>query len=106
LQAAGRKGPDVSIRSSLQAGALIVLLAAVGAGCRSALPEQGSADEQLYSLRCGGCHPPYEPGIMKPAMWGIMVARMESELKRRGLPRLADEEREKIIAYLSRHAAD
>ena len=43
---------------------------------------------------------------MKPAMWGIMVARMESELKRRGLPRLADEEREKIIAYLSRHAAD
>ena len=75
------------------------------AACQSApLPELGSADEQLYSHRCGACHSPYNPGVMTPAMWQVKVKVMEQQIRKSGQPPLTDEESKTILAYLSRHA--
>ncbi len=82
-----------------------VLAAAMAACTEPPLPEEGSADARLYAERCGGCHPVYRPGVLKPKMWEAMVARMEIEMSRRGLV-LAPAERDAILAYLKRNAGE
>ena len=84
--------------------AAAAMLLAAAAGCSKPLPEEGSADAALYAQRCGGCHVAHHPSALTAAMWDVMVKRMDSEIKRRGFPPLAEPERGRVLAYLQRHA--
>jgi hypothetical protein len=82
-----------------------VLVAATAAGCLAKpLPEEGSPSALLYVEKCGTyCHRPYQPVALKPKMWETMVARMEIEMVRRGMP-FSARDRAEILDYLSRNA--
>jgi len=80
-----------------------VALAALIGGCR-ALPEQGSAAEQLYAQRCGQCHSPYYPRSLTAAMWQIQVEVMQSKMEQAGIAPLTPDEEKAILNYLSRHS--
>ena len=84
---------------------VVATVLAVAACTPAPLPEEGSADARLYSERCGGCHPVYQPGVLKPKMWETLIARMEIEMSRRGLA-LPPAERDAILAYLKRNAGE
>jgi mono/diheme cytochrome c family protein len=71
---------------------------------RKPLPEQGSYAEKVYASRCGGCHKPFQPAAMTPAMWQLQVKMMEDRIARAGMPPLTDSQRETILDYLTRHA--
>jgi hypothetical protein len=79
------------------------VLAALVAGCGSALPEAGTPASDLYVRRCATCHPPYHPALLTAKMWEAMVQRMEGEMKRRGVP-LSPEDKAAILEYLARNA--
>ncbi|MGH7966334.1 MAG: hypothetical protein ACRERD_31665 [Candidatus Binatia bacterium] len=72
-------------------------------GCNASLPEPESPAAQAYQQRCSGCHRLYAPQVLTAEMWTAMVARMEQEFRRRGLPPLAAEERQTILDYLQKH---
>lgn len=75
-----------------------------GWGCRQ-LPEPDSPGARLYAERCtAGCHEAYHPGTMKPAMWKLMVDRMQIDITRAGQPPLTEGERQVILEYLTRHS--
>lgn len=77
----------------------------VFAGCApKPLPEQGSAAEQLYSGRCGGCHRPYHPSSMTAAMWAEQVEAMRLKMAQAGVAPLSESERREILDYLERNA--
>jgi len=87
------------------AAVMLTLAVALGACSAPPLPEDGSADARLYTERCGSCHPLYRPGLLKAKMWEAMVARMEGEMARRGVP-LSTADRDTILAYLKRNAGE
>jgi hypothetical protein len=81
-----------------------VAILAMSSGCTRPLPEEGSPAERLYVEKCGTyCHRPYQPASMKMKMWETMVARMEIEMIRRGMP-FSGRDRATILDYLSRNA--
>jgi mono/diheme cytochrome c family protein len=82
---------------------MLALLAVTGCE-REPFPEYGTATEALYRERCGGCHRPFHPAMLKPKMWETMVERMQIEMRRRGVA-LSDDERREILDYLSRNAS-
>jgi hypothetical protein len=84
---------------------LVAAFAATTAGCASPpLPEEGSPSALLYVEKCGTyCHRPYQPVALKPKMWETMVARMEIEMARRGMP-FSPRDRAQILDYLNRNA--
>lgn len=76
------------------------------AGCaRKPLPEDGTATEQLYAQRCGTCHRAYQPSTLTPAMWQLQVDAMELKISAAGRPPLTPGDKQTILAYLERHAA-
>jgi hypothetical protein len=89
-------------------GAILMLAVALATGAwacgRKALPEQGTYAERIYVNRCGGCHAPFPPGAMTPAMWQLQVRMMKQRIAQAGLPPLTDGQREAILDYLTRHA--
>jgi hypothetical protein len=95
-------------RLRLRRTAAVTLAAALAAGAsacaRKALPEQGTYAERIYANRCGGCHKPYPPGALTPAMWQLQVRMMQDRIARAGLPPLTGKQREAILDYLTRHA--
>jgi hypothetical protein len=97
-----------AIRSPLRhLGAVLLVssaLAALSACHHAALPESGSADEQLYAQRCGACHRAYQPSTLTPAMWQMQIAAMELKMTAAGQPLSAPDEAA-ILAYLQRHAS-
>ena len=99
----------VTPRRSKRAQRVMAWLAAAGAattmGCTpKPLPEEGSPSALLYVEKCGTyCHRPYQPVALKPKMWETMVARMEIEMVRRGMP-FSPRDRAQILDYLSRNA--
>lgn len=99
----------VTPRRSKRARRVVAWLAAAGAattmGCvPKPLPEEGSPSALLYVEKCGTyCHRPYQPVALKPKMWETMVARMEIEMVRRGMP-FSPSDRAQILDYLSRNA--
>jgi len=98
--------PERPSRSALVAFAvgLVVVGLAVCSGCTKPLPEEGSPAERLYVEKCGTyCHRPYQPASMKMKMWETMLARMEIEMIRRGMP-FSTKDRATILDYLSRNA--
>ena len=73
-------------------------------GCTKPLPEEGSPAALVYVEKCGTyCHRPYQPASLKPKMWETMVARMEIEMIRRGMP-FSAKDRATILDYLRRNA--
>ncbi len=99
----------VTPRRSKRAQRVMAWLAAASAattiGCTpKPLPEEGSPSALLYVEKCGTyCHSPYQPVALKPKMWETMVARMEIEMVRRGMP-FSPSDRAQILDYLSRNA--
>ena len=83
-----------------------LVLTGVVSGCNAALPESDSPEARLYQQKCSGCHRLYAPGVLTAEMWGFMVARMEKEFRRRGVPPLTEEEKRTILSYLQLHSAE
>ena len=83
---------------------LLLTLLVGGIGCNASLPEPESPAAQLYQQRCSGCHRLYAPSVLTPAMWQLIVVRMELELQRRSLPPLQPEERQTILDYLRKYS--
>ena len=81
---------------------LALLLGAIG--CDATLPEPESPAAHLYRQRCSGCHRLYAPEALTAEMWQFMVARMEQEFQRRGLPPLRADERQTILDYLQQYS--
>jgi hypothetical protein len=67
------------------------------------LPEADSPGAKLYVEKCNGCHVAYRPELLTAAMWQTMVARMEIEMRRRGIEMDAKTKSE-ILDYLTRNA--
>jgi hypothetical protein len=87
------------------AAALACLVAALlAASCRTPLPEEESAEAKLYATRCGTCHAPHLPRALTPAMWKVQVDRMDQKYRDARMKPPTAEEKEKILAYLTRHA--
>ena len=82
----------------------LALVSLAFAGCQSKLPEEGSADAQLYTQRCGSCHVPYNPHAMTPAMWGAQMKAMDDKIRKSGLPPLTAEQYKTLLDYLTRNA--
>lgn len=94
------RGSRSAFAFALTALAWVAALAA----CSRPLPEEGSEDARMYVARCGVCHRSYQPSVMTPAMWEIVVKRMDPLYPANGMPPLAGSERERIMAYLVRNA--
>jgi hypothetical protein len=97
--------PGVKARRAIVLAVAAPAMMVVFAGCApKPLPEQGSAAEQLYSWRCGGCHRPYHPSSMTPAMWAEQVNAMQLKMAQAGVAPLSESERHDILDYLERNA--
>src|SRR2546429_7422633 len=79
---------------------LLLTLLVGGIGCNASLPEPESPGAHLYQQRCSGCHRLYAPSVLTPTMWQLIVARLEQELQRRGLPPLQPAGRQPILGCL------
>src|SRR5580658_6340644 len=85
---------------------VIAALALLILGCaRRPLPENGTADEQLYAQRCGTCHRAYQPSTLSTAMWQLQVDAMELKIRAAGMPPLTVADKQAILEYLERHAS-
>jgi hypothetical protein len=83
---------------------LACLVAALASSCMNSLPEADSADAKLYATRCGTCHSPHLPRALTPAMWKVQVDRMDQKFRDARIPPPTAQEKERILAYLTRHA--
>ncbi len=84
--------------------AVIAVLPSEIIGCARDLPEQDTYAGQLYIRRCAGCHAPYHPRTMTPAMWQVQVTAMEPKMRAAGLQPLTPDQRATILDYLTRNA--
>ena len=59
----------------------------------------------LFELRCGtGCHQLPEPSMLKPKQWQRVLITMEKRMAQAGQGELTTDERERLLAYLTKHA--
>jgi hypothetical protein len=102
---AARAGADspriVRARAAVR---LACLVAALASSCMNSLPEADSAEAKLYASRCGTCHSPHLPRALTPAMWKVQVDRMDQKFRDARIPPPTAQEKERILAYLTRHA--
>jgi mono/diheme cytochrome c family protein len=82
------------------------LLLAILAACSTPLPDAQSAGAQVYGVRCSGCHQLYAPGSLTGAMWEVQVERMQTEMRRRAVNPLTEQEKYLVLSYLKAHASD
>jgi hypothetical protein len=96
----------VSLRPLARGAAALACLAValLAASCRNSLPDQESAEAKLYASRCGTCHAPHLPRGLTAAMWKVQVDRMDQKFRDARMKPPTAEEKEKILAYLTRHA--
>jgi cytochrome c5 len=80
------------------------LMTALACSCRTPLPEAESAGAKLYEARCGTCHYPHLPRALTPAMWKVQVERMDQKFRDARMQPPTAQEKERILAYLTRHA--
>jgi hypothetical protein len=83
---------------------LACLVATLACSCRAPLPEAESPDAKLYEARCGTCHYPHLPRALTPAMWKVQVERMDQKFREARMQVPSAQEKERILAYLTRHA--
>jgi hypothetical protein len=88
----------------------IVMVAATGlaalaacAGAPTPLPEADGADAKLYAARCGTCHSVPHPARHTALEWERVLRLMDQRTAEAGMAPLAGEERERVVAYLTRH---
>ncbi len=84
--------------------AVACFAAATAASCSSPLPEADSADAKLYASRCGTCHAPHQPRALTPTMWKVQVERMDKKYRDARMQVPSAQEKEQILAYLTRHS--
>lgn len=65
-----------------------------------------SAEFHLFLHRCGACHAPPDPAMHTAAEWRSTLTRMHRNIEDAGLLPIAGEDRERILAFLARHAAE
>jgi mono/diheme cytochrome c family protein len=96
----------MSVRDWLRSAAAAIFALLMLTGCaRKSLPENGTPTEQLYADRCGTCHRAYQPSTLTPAMWQLQVDAMDLKISAAGMPPLTPDDKQTILAYLQRHAA-
>ncbi len=66
--------------------------------------KQADSGENLYKSRCGLCHQLPEPEMLTAGQWRIVLETMQKRMGHIEMPPLSREERERILAYLARHA--
>ena len=93
----------MTLRRRLTRTILAVSLALAGCS-RPPLPEAGTPAAQLYTTRCGTCHPPYNPHVLTAAMWQVQVEAMRAKIVAAGQPPLTYADQAAILAYLRRNA--
>jgi len=63
------------------------------------------ANAALFELRCGtGCHQLPEPSMLKPKQWQRVLITMEKRMAQAGQDELTADERERLLAYLTKYA--
>jgi len=63
------------------------------------------ANAALFELRCGtGCHQLPEPSMLKPKQWQRVLITMEKRMAQAGQDELTADERERLLAYLTKQA--
>ncbi len=72
--------------------------------CSQPLPEEGSPEAELYRAQCGTCHRAFQPSTMTASMWRYQYDRMEPKHRAAGTI-ITPADRDRILAYLERHAA-
>ena len=66
---------------------------------------EAGSDAELFELRCGtGCHQLPEPSMLKPKQWQRVMITMEKRMAQAGMSALAADERERLLAYLTKYA--
>lgn len=92
---------------------LVALMWMVGCGgAFTGIPDLDTPDGRVFAQRCGGCHSASyrgghgvpDPRFRTMAEWQEVLPKMDSLIRKKGLPPLTEPEREAIIRYLSRHA--
>jgi len=82
----------------------VLAVGLLASGCNARLPDPESSGARLYADRCAGCHRLYAPAGMTSEMWKIVVARMQGEMARRGVPPLSANDQAVLLDYLDRHS--
>ncbi len=81
----------------------MVMTLLIVAGCAvhmTPIPDPQSSEATLYADRCGACHSIPHPKRHTYEQWKHMVEVMDRARDHEGMPALADDEKEKILAYL------
>ncbi|HLW70843.1 MAG TPA: hypothetical protein VKS22_09500 [Candidatus Binataceae bacterium] len=94
----------MNLRQWLKRGLTLLATALALFGCTRSLPEAGSAVEQLYVARCGGCHQAYDPRSLTASMWELQMLAMRSKIAEAGQAPPTPAEQRAILAYLQRNA--
>ncbi len=80
---------------------LSIALLALFSATPASEPDPG---ETLYKSRCGLCHQLPDPEMLTSRQWRIVLETMQKRMGHIEMPPLSAEEREQILAYLSRRA--
>lgn len=92
------------IVTAAAAGLIGLATLAACAGAPTPLPEAEGADAKLYAAKCGGCHSVPHPGRHTQKEWDRVLRLMDQRTAEAGMAPLAGAERERVAAYLTRHA--
>ena len=66
---------------------------------------ESDEDEKLFELRCGiGCHQLPEPSMLKAKQWQRVMVTMEKRMAQAEMAPLTQDERERLLAYLTQYA--
>lgn len=89
---------------------LLVLAAALAAAQialaddRDRGPDVAPVKNALYQQECGGCHMPYQPGLLPARSWERLMANLADHFGDNA--ELAPEDEKAITAFLTAYAAD
>jgi hypothetical protein len=88
------------------AAVLALTLAALAAGvpARAQRGDVGPVTDELYLKECGGCHMAYSPGLLPERSWRRIMSGLTNHFGDNA--ELKAPERDRILAYLTRNAAD
>ncbi|NIR60540.1 MAG: cytochrome C [Gammaproteobacteria bacterium] len=68
------------------------------------IPEPGSPGARAFVARCSTCHGLPHPARLGREGWPYVLAVMDRRMEERGLEPLSEEERARILGYLTAHA--
>lgn len=74
------------------------------AGQPTPIPDRASASAIIYQAKCSLCHALPHPKRHTIEQWQHIVAMMEQRMRERKFVELGQQERDKIMKYLAKHA--